>query len=61
MVEIDTGNKATRKRYAALARERHSTFNSHMRTKGLDWIQARTDEPYLPALRTLFARRASRH
>jgi hypothetical protein len=32
-----------------------------MRKKGLDWIQAHTDQPYLPALRNLFARRASRH
>lgn len=61
MVEVDTGNKATRQRYAALARERRQTFNTNMRQKGLDWIQARTDEPYLPALRNLFARRASRY
>lgn len=61
MVEIDTGNKTTRQRYATLARKRQSDFNTHMRKKGLDWIQASTDQPYLPALRNLFARRASRH
>lgn len=61
MVEIDTGNKTTRERYATLARKRQSDFNTHMRKKGLDWIQASTDQPYLPALRNLFARRASRH
>jgi len=61
MVEIDTGNKNTRQRYATLARQRQQHFDSHMRKKGLDWIQARTDQPYLPALRKLFARRASRH
>ena len=61
MVEIDTGNKHTRQRYATLARQRQQNFDSHMRKKGLDWIQARTDQPYLPALRKLFARRASRH
>jgi uncharacterized protein (DUF58 family) len=61
MVEIDTGNKHTRQRYATLARQRQQEFDSHMRKKGLDWIQARTDQPYLPALRKLFARRASRH
>jgi uncharacterized protein (DUF58 family) len=61
MVEIDTGNQATRQRYAALARERRHSFDSRMRQKGLDWIQASTDQPYLPALRNLFARRASRH
>ena len=61
MVEIDTGNKNTRHRYATLARKRQQDFDSHMRKKGLDWIQARTDQPYLPELRKLFARRASRH
>jgi uncharacterized protein (DUF58 family) len=61
MVEIDTGNKTTRMRYAALAAERRQRFSSNMRQKGLDWIQASTDQPYLPALRNLFARRASRH
>lgn len=61
MVEIDTGNKTTRQRYANLAQKRQSNFKTHMRKKGLDWIQASTDQPYLPALRNLFARRASRH
>lgn len=61
MVEIDTGSRATRERYAQLARERRERFQTGMRKKGLDWIEARTDQPYLPALRQLFARRASRH
>jgi uncharacterized protein (DUF58 family) len=61
MVEIDTGSRQVRQRYAQLAAERRSYFQSGMRKKGLDWIEARTDGPYLPALRQLFARRASRH
>ena len=61
MVEIDTSNKSTRKRYASLAQERQQNFSNQMRKKGLDWIPACTDQPYLPALRNLFARRASRH
>ena len=61
MVEIDTSNRRTRERYAQLARERRERFQTGMRKKGLDWIEARTDQPYLPALRQLFARRASRH
>lgn len=61
MVEIDTGNKSIRKRYASLAQERQQNFSNQMRKKGLDWIPACTDQPYLPALRNLFARRASRH
>ena len=61
MVEIDTGNKSIRKRYASLAQERQQNFSNQMHKKGLDWIPACTDQPYLPALRNLFARRARRH
>ena len=61
MVEIDTSNRSTRERYAQLAKERRERFQTGMRKKGLDWIEAQTDQPYLPALRQLFARRASRH
>ena len=61
MVEIDTSSRRTRERYAQLARERRERFQTGMRKKGLDWIEAHTDQPYLPALRQLFARRASRH
>lgn len=60
-VEIDTGSRSVRERYAKLAHQRRETFQNGMRKKGLDWIEARTDQPYLPALRQLFARRASRH
>jgi uncharacterized protein (DUF58 family) len=61
MVEIDTGNRLVRERYAQLAQERHSNFKNNMRKKGLDWIEVQTEGPYLPALRQLFARRAGRH
>lgn len=60
-VEIDTGSRSVRERYAKLAHERRENFQIGMRKKGLDWIEARTDQPYLPALRKLFALRASRH
>lgn len=61
MVEIDTGSKALRERYKQLAAKRRNAFRSGMRKKGIDWIEASTEGPYLPALRQLFARRASRH
>jgi uncharacterized protein (DUF58 family) len=61
MVEIDTGNRKLRELYAQYAQERRAAFQVGMRKKGLDWIEARTDQPYLPALRKLFALRASRH
>ncbi|MGJ8653324.1 MAG: DUF58 domain-containing protein [Opitutaceae bacterium] len=61
MVEVNTTNANVRKRYAELAIERRANFESNMRRKGLDWIKAPTDQPYMPELRKLFARRASRH
>jgi len=61
LVEIDTSNRSVRERYQQLAAQRHTTFQTGMRKKGLDWIEASTTGPYLPALRQLFARRASRH
>lgn len=61
MVELDTGSRAVRERYRKLASERQAAFQSSMRKKGLDWIEASTEGPYLPALRQLFNRRASRH
>ena len=60
-VEIDTSSHNIRQRYAKLAEESLIAFRAGMRKKGLDWIEARTDRPYLPALRKLFALRANRH
>lgn len=60
-VELDTGNVSIRRRYADLARKRRNQFSTQMRAKGLDWVEANTDKPYLPAIRQLFARRAARH
>jgi uncharacterized protein (DUF58 family) len=61
MVEINTSSQHIRERYAELAEKRREAFQAGMRKKGLDWIEAATDQPYLPALRKLFALRASRH
>ena len=61
MVELDTGSRTVRERYKKQAVERQARFTSGMRKKGLDWIESSTEGPYLPALRQLFARRASRH
>jgi len=61
MVELDTGSNRIRERYREIAAQRVETFKINMRKKGLDWIEASTEGPYLPALRQLFIRRASRH
>lgn len=60
-VEIDTNDPRIRERYKQLNEERRQNFAGNMRKKGLDWIEAQTDKPYLPALRELFARRARRY
>ncbi len=60
-VEIDTGSASIRKKYGEQAILRRETLTTQMRQKGLDWIEARTDRPYMPALRQLFTRRTTRH
>ena len=60
-VEVDTNDLKIRQHYKQLNEERLQNFASSMRKKGLDWIEAQTDKPYLPALRDLFARRAKRY
>ena len=61
IVEVDTGNASVRQRYHMNAIARRDLFAKSMRQKGLDWIETNTEEAYMPALRKLFARRASRH
>ena len=61
IIEIDTGNASIRTNYARAASARKHSFQAHMRKKGLDWVDVSTDGPYLPDIRKLFARRASRH
>lgn len=60
VIEVDTGNRSIRQRYAKLTQARREAFEAGMRKKGLDWIEASTAAPYLPALRHLFMRRANR-
>ena len=60
-VEVDTNSSIIRQRYTELNQERRKNFAGNMRKKGLDWVEAQTDKPYLPALRELFARRAKRY
>lgn len=60
-VEVDTNDSRIRQNYTEMNRKRMERFTNNMRKKGLDWIEAKTDKPYLPALRELFARRAKRY
>lgn len=60
IIELDTGSASVRKQFTQLAKAQRQQFEDSMRKKGLDWISASTDTPYMPELRKLFARRASR-
>ena len=61
MIEVDTGSSSIRTKYEKQARRNRDIFNQQMRKKGLDWVEASTDQEYIPALRRLFARRATRY
>ena len=61
LIEVNTADSSVRKRYQNQAKQRQYLFNKQMLQNGLDYVQVGTDEPYLPALRKLMARRASRH
>ncbi len=60
LVEIDTGDQRTRTRYAEAAVERRTQWKRAMQRLRMDTLEVSTTEPYLPALRQLFARRAKR-
>ena len=61
MVEVDTGSISIRTDYEKQAQLIRDNFNKQMRKRGLDWIETSTDQAYIPALRRLFARRATRN
>ncbi|MEC7274589.1 MAG: DUF58 domain-containing protein [Verrucomicrobiota bacterium] len=61
LVEVDTGSSGIRTDYQKQALLSHDIFKQQMRKKGLDWIEASTDQAYIPALRRLFARRTTRN
>lgn len=60
VVEVDTGSLRSRQRYKEASVERSEQLTAQLRKKGLDWVEASTEGPYLPALQQLFARRAKR-
>ena len=61
LVEVDTGSSGIRTDYQKQALRSRDIFNQQMRKRGLDWIEASTDQAYIPALSRLFARRATRN
>jgi uncharacterized protein (DUF58 family) len=59
-IEINTGDRATRARFGALAEARRAELNRTLRRNNIDTIALRTGENYLPALRSFFKQRERR-
>jgi uncharacterized protein (DUF58 family) len=61
IIELDTGRAAVRKRFSEIAGERSLRLRTDLRAEGVDTVQLRTDEPYLPALQRFFKARGRAH
>jgi uncharacterized protein (DUF58 family) len=59
-IEINTADRTTRERFSALAETRRTELNRTLRRSRIDAILLRTDEDYLPALRSFFKKRERR-
>lgn len=59
-VEINTGDRATRERFAALAEAQRAGLRRTLRRSNIDAISLRTGQDYLPALRSFFKLRERR-
>ena len=59
-VEINTADRTTRARFAAMAETRRAELNRTLRRNNIDAISLRTGENYLPALRSFFKQRERR-
>jgi uncharacterized protein (DUF58 family) len=60
VVEIDTGDAATRRRFAEEAAKRAQRLLSDIRSEGVDVLELSTGAPYLPALQRFFKTRERR-
>ena len=59
-IEINTGERATRKGFADLVEEERATLWRTLRRNNIDAISLRTGQDYLPALRSFFKQRERR-
>jgi uncharacterized protein (DUF58 family) len=57
LVQLDTGRREVRERYAALAEERRGETTRGLRREGVDCLQLDTARPYMPALLGFFRSR----
>lgn len=59
MVEIHTGDRRTRERYAALNLQRFHAVQKAMQQRGIDMLSISSGEPYINVLRRFFEKRAA--
>jgi uncharacterized protein (DUF58 family) len=59
-IEINTGDRATRKRFAELAEAEKAELARTLRRNNIDAISLRTGDDYLPPLRSFFKQRERR-
>jgi uncharacterized protein (DUF58 family) len=59
-IEINTGDRGARTRFAALVEAQRTELNRTLRRANIDAIPLRTGENYLPALRSFFKQRERR-
>lgn len=61
VMEVDTGNRRLRERFAALAQKSRETLSRMLNAEAIDSLMLSTDQPYLGALVSFFRRREARH
>ncbi len=59
-IEINTADRGTRERFAALAETQRHELNRTLRRNNIDTVSLRTGEDYVPALRSFFKLRERR-
>jgi uncharacterized protein (DUF58 family) len=60
LVQVDTGSKKVRERYAELAERRRASTAQRLRREGVDCLELNTGVPYLPTLLGFFHSREQR-
>lgn len=61
VMEVDTGSRRTRDRFASLALKSRETLLRVLNAEAIDSLMLSTDQPYLGALTGFFRRREARH
>jgi uncharacterized protein (DUF58 family) len=61
VLQIDTGRRRTRERFASLAQKSRETLLRMLNAEAIDSLMLSTSEPYLGSLMSFFRRREARH